>query len=49
VLAKGSQNGVFAEEAVKQLLALPADAKLLVRQSKYWMRIKRKNFPHAKF
>jgi UDP-N-acetylmuramoyl-tripeptide--D-alanyl-D-alanine ligase len=44
VLAKGSQNGVFAEEAVKQLLALPADSKLLVRQSRYWMRIKRKQF-----
>jgi UDP-N-acetylmuramoyl-tripeptide--D-alanyl-D-alanine ligase len=48
VLAKGSQNGVFAEEAIKQLLALPADSKLLVRQSKYWMKIKRKSFPSVK-
>jgi UDP-N-acetylmuramyl pentapeptide synthase len=42
VLVKGSQNSVFAEEAVKQLLALPADADKLVRQSKYWMKIKTK-------
>jgi UDP-N-acetylmuramoyl-tripeptide--D-alanyl-D-alanine ligase len=44
VLVKGSQNKVFAEEAVKQLLALPADAEKLVRQSKYWMRVKSKQF-----
>jgi len=43
VLAKGSQNGVFAEEAVKQLLAHPADAERLVRQSKYWLRRKAKS------
>lgn len=42
VLAKGSQNGVFAEEAVKQLLADQKDAKLLVRQSKPWMSKKAK-------
>jgi UDP-N-acetylmuramoyl-tripeptide--D-alanyl-D-alanine ligase len=48
VLAKGSQNGVFAEEAVKQLLALPADSKLLVRQSRYWLKTKRKQFPSVK-
>jgi UDP-N-acetylmuramoyl-tripeptide--D-alanyl-D-alanine ligase len=40
VLAKGSQNGVFAEEAVKILLANPADAAGLVRQSPAWMRKK---------
>jgi UDP-N-acetylmuramoyl-tripeptide--D-alanyl-D-alanine ligase len=45
VLVKGSQNNVFAEEAVKQLLALPADSAKLVRQSKYWMRIKNKTLP----
>lgn len=44
ILAKGSQNRVFAEEAVKQLLANPADADKLVRQSKYWLRIKKKAF-----
>jgi hypothetical protein len=45
ILIKGSQNGVFAEEAAKQLLALPADSSKLVRQSRYWMRIKHKNLP----
>lgn len=40
ILAKGSQNGVFAEEAVKLLLANPADAKKLVRQSDYWLKRK---------
>lgn len=42
VLAKGSQNGVFAEEVVKQLLAHPADARKLVRQSPDWLRVKAK-------
>jgi UDP-N-acetylmuramoyl-tripeptide--D-alanyl-D-alanine ligase len=45
VLVKGSQNSVFAEEAAKQLLALPADASKLVRQSHYWMKIKNKTLP----
>jgi UDP-N-acetylmuramoyl-tripeptide--D-alanyl-D-alanine ligase len=44
VLAKGSQNGVFAEEAIKSLLANPADAAKLVRQSPDWMKIKRQQF-----
>jgi UDP-N-acetylmuramoyl-tripeptide--D-alanyl-D-alanine ligase len=44
VLAKGSQNGVFAEEALKPLLADQADKKKLVRQSEYWIRIKRSQF-----
>ena len=44
ILAKGSQNGVFAEEALKPLLKNPADASKLVRQSAYWLRIKRKQF-----
>ncbi len=44
VLAKGSQNGVFAEEALKQLLADPADAGKLVRQSDDWLATKRKQF-----
>lgn len=48
VLVKGSQNGVFAEEAAKQLLAIPADAQKLVRQSNYWMKIKNKQFPSVK-
>lgn len=40
VLAKGSQNGVYAEEVVKQLLAHPADSSRLVRQSSAWLRKK---------
>ncbi|HEU5004528.1 MAG TPA: UDP-N-acetylmuramoyl-tripeptide--D-alanyl-D-alanine ligase [Candidatus Saccharimonadales bacterium] len=44
ILAKGSQNKVFAEEAIKILLTNPEDASKLVRQSKYWLEVKRKNF-----
>jgi UDP-N-acetylmuramoyl-tripeptide--D-alanyl-D-alanine ligase len=44
VLGKGSQNGVFAEEALKQLLKNPEDSKKLVRQSPYWLKIKEKQF-----
>jgi UDP-N-acetylmuramoyl-tripeptide--D-alanyl-D-alanine ligase len=44
VLAEGSQNGVFAEEAIKQMLKNPEDSKRLVRQSPYWMKIKAKQF-----
>ncbi len=44
VLAKGSQNGVFAEEVVKLLLADPADSDQLVRQSPEWLREKESQF-----
>lgn len=44
VLAKGSQNGVFAEETVKLLLKNPDDNSKLVRQSTYWQKIKQKQF-----
>jgi len=44
ILVKGSQNGVFAEEAIKSLLADPADAAQLVRQSAEWLRIKQRSF-----
>jgi hypothetical protein len=44
VLAKGSQNGVFAEEAVKALLKHEQDQIKLVRQSGHWKRIKRSQF-----
>lgn len=44
LLAKGSQNGVFAEEAVKLLLADPEDAAKLVRQSAAWLSKKDKSF-----
>ena len=37
ILVKGSQNGVFSEEAVKQLLRNPDDASKLVRQSDDWL------------
>jgi UDP-N-acetylmuramoyl-tripeptide--D-alanyl-D-alanine ligase len=43
ILAKGSQNGVFAEEVVKYLLADPADASRLVRQSTWWLAHKEKD------
>lgn len=44
VLAKGSQNGVFAEEAVKTLLHNSEDEERLVRQSEYWMGRKSEQF-----
>ena len=44
ILVKGSQNKVFAEETVKVLLANPADKAKLVRQSPYWLSVKKKNF-----
>lgn len=46
VLFKGSQNGVFAEEALKLVLNEPGDADKLVRQSAYWLRRKQKSYPH---
>lgn len=44
VLVKGSQNGVFAEETVKLILADPNDSQKLVRQSAEWLKIKEKSF-----
>lgn len=44
VLAKGSQNGVFAEEALKELLANKNDSAAFVRQSPYWLDVKRSQF-----
>lgn len=44
IFAKGSQNGVFAEEAIKKLLADPEDASKLVRQSDSWIKIKTGQF-----
>lgn len=37
ILVKGSQNGVFTEEAIKPLLKSKSDFSKLVRQDKYWM------------
>jgi len=44
VLAKGSQGGIFAEEALKPLLAHPADEAKLVRQNRTWLERKAKQF-----
>lgn len=44
VLAKGSQNGVFAEEAVKILLHNIEDEDQLVRQGEYWEGVKERAF-----
>lgn len=44
ILIKGSQNRVFAEEAVKILLANKSDEAKLVRQSEYWLKRKKKVF-----
>lgn len=44
ILVKGSQNGVFAEEAVKELLHSTEDEEQLVRQSEYWLNIKKEQF-----
>lgn len=44
VLVKGSQNGVFSEEAVKLFLKNKSDASKLVRQSPAWMKAKSKQF-----
>jgi len=44
ILAKGSQNGVFAEEAIKLLLANPSDSSKLVRQSPQWLKKKSQAF-----
>ena len=48
VLLKGSQNGVFAEEATKLLLADKADEVELVRQSTFWDHKKSENFRNYK-
>lgn len=44
ILAKGSQNGVFAEEAVKVLLHSTEDEERLVRQSQTWLDRKEAQF-----
>jgi UDP-N-acetylmuramyl pentapeptide synthase len=40
VLAKGSQNTIFLEEAVKQILADKKDSRNLCRQDAFWMKVK---------
>lgn len=41
---KGSQNTIFLEETVKELLENKDDAKFLTRQSKWWLRKKKRCF-----
>lgn len=48
ILFKGSQNGVFVEEALKSILANKADQSALVRQSKFWLARKAEQFDDAK-
>jgi UDP-N-acetylmuramoyl-tripeptide--D-alanyl-D-alanine ligase len=44
ILVKGSQNGVYAEEAIKILLHSTDDEEKLVRQSDYWLKKKNEQF-----
>lgn len=48
VLFKGSQNGVFSEEAIKPILHDTADEKYLVRQSPDWLAKKANQFEKFK-
>lgn len=45
IYAKGSQNGVYAEEAVKMLLDDLKDSQKLVRQNNEWLTKKNNQFP----
>lgn len=42
ILIKGSQNNIFLEEIVKELLADKTDTKNICRQSPYWHKVKNK-------
>ncbi|MFA5025731.1 MAG: Mur ligase family protein [Candidatus Shapirobacteria bacterium] len=42
LLVKGSQNTIFLEELVKELLKNSKDSKKICRQSPYWLKIKNK-------
>ncbi len=44
ILIKGSQNHVYAEEAIKSILADSSDIQRLVRQSPSWLKKKAQNF-----
>ncbi len=48
ILVKGSQGGIFAEEAVKILLHSTSDDHQLVRQSPQWMQTKQQYFSKFK-
>ena len=47
ILVKGSQNKVFSEEVVAEILEDPADKSELVRQYPFWQKIKRAQFDDA--
>ena len=47
ILAKGSQNAVFAEEAIKILLHATEEESSLVRQSSEWMAAKEDMFDRS--
>ena len=42
ILAKGSQNEIFIEEALKPLLRDSKDISFLCRQSPYWLAVKKR-------
>lgn len=42
ILVKGSQNTIFLEELVKNILADPKDSSKLCRQSSWWLKTKQK-------
>ncbi|HCY20764.1 TPA: hypothetical protein DIC40_02735 [Patescibacteria group bacterium] len=44
LVLKGSQNTIFLEETVKELLKNKDDARFLTRQSKWWLRKKKRCF-----
>jgi UDP-N-acetylmuramoyl-tripeptide--D-alanyl-D-alanine ligase len=44
LLVKGSQNGVFLEEALQYLLKRQDDKQYLCRQSKHWQRVRKHHF-----
>lgn len=48
LIGKGSQNTIFLEEAMKDLLNNPEDAQHLTRQSSWWLKKKEKFFAEHK-
>lgn len=47
ILFKGSQGGIYLEEAIKPLLNNPADSQKLVRQSETWLKKKQQFFDQS--
>lgn len=40
ILVKGSQNTIFLEELIKEILQNPTDSKKICRQSPHWLKVK---------